>query len=321
MRVLMIVPMSQPIRMPPVLRQISSLRARGIEVDVFEITGIRFLKYLQALPRLASRSRSFDLVHGHYGFCGWLARAQRGCPVVVSFMGDDLLGTRAADGRITRPSRLFVELNRRFARLVDAVIVKSGQMAEVIAPLPAFVIPNGVDLEAFRPIEAAEARAELGWQEGRRYILFPGDPDDPNKGFELARAAVEQATDGTAGELELVPLWRVDADRVSLLMNACSALLMTSQSEGSPNVVKEAMACNLPVVSVPVGDVPELIAGVDPSVVCARDPRELAEAIVTVSTGGGRSNGREALRRKGLDLESVAREIESIYRQVLNGGL
>jgi glycosyltransferase involved in cell wall biosynthesis len=104
---------------------------------------------------------------------------------------------------------------------------------------------------------------------------------------------------------------------VLLYMNACDVLLMTSFSEGSPNVVKEAMACNLPVVSVLVGDVPELLAGIKGCVMCPREAEALGAALVQVLRDGQRSAGRLALQRKGLDQESVARKIMTVYAEVL----
>ena len=100
-------------------------------------------------------------------------------------------------------------------------------------------------------------------------------------------------------------------------MNACHVLLLTSFSEGSPNVVKEAMACNLPVVSVPVGDVADLLAGVDGCAVRPRDAEALSEAIIEAVNRKQRTNGRTALERKGLDQESVAKRIINLYEELL----
>jgi glycosyltransferase involved in cell wall biosynthesis len=321
MRILMVTPQlptaTRPGTMAPTARQIASVRAVGAEVDVLEIKGFPKLKYLQALPRLWSLARSVDLIHAHYGYCAWLARSCYSKPVVVSFMGDDLLGTPDSKGRVSALSKLVVRMDCLIARTVDAVIVKSAEMANVIAPAKAHIIPNGVDLQTFRPMDAYEARTLLGWTEGKRYILFPGCPDEPRKGFPLARTAVMNAAPQTAEPLELVPLWGVAPDRVPLYMNACDALLMTSFLEGSPNVVKEAMACNLPVVSVPVGDVPELLAGVKGCVTCPREAEALGAALVQVVGDGRRSAGRMALQCKGLDQESVARKIITVYAEVL----
>jgi glycosyltransferase involved in cell wall biosynthesis len=203
------------------------------------------------------------------------------------------------------------------ARTVDAVIVKSAEMAKIIAPVKAHVIPNGVDLQTFRPLDTYEVKTLLGWAKSKRYVLFAGCPDEPRKGFPLARATVMNAATQMAEPLDLVPLWEIAPDRVPLYMNASDALLMTSFLEGSPNVVKEAMACNLPVVSVPVGDVPKLLAGVKGCVICPRQAEMLGAALVQVLRDGQRSAGRMALQRKGLDQESVARKIITVYEEVL----
>jgi glycosyltransferase involved in cell wall biosynthesis len=301
----------------PVARQIESIRSLGVDVDVLQITGAPKLKYAAAIRHLRARARAADLVHAHFGYCGWAARAQLSRPLVVSFMGSDVLGTSDARGRVTQSSRPVVAANRRLARLVDAVIVKSEEMAAVVAPVGAHVIPNGVDIEGFRPLDQGEARARLGWSFEDRYVLFAGSPGNPRKAYPLARAVVERAAPQGSRRTRMVPLSGVAPDLVPAYMNAADALLMTSYWEGSPNVVKEAMACNLPVVSVPVGDVPQLLDGVEASTVCPRDPVALAAALADVVEQPRRSDGRRALQRKGLDLKRVARAVTNVYEQVL----
>ena len=113
---------SRPGTWAAVARQIDSIRSLGIEVEVLEIAGPRGIKYLRALGHLRERSTRANLIHAHYGYCGWVSRLQRRKPVVVSFMGSDLLGVADATGRITASSRVVVEIDRRLARFVDAVI-------------------------------------------------------------------------------------------------------------------------------------------------------------------------------------------------------
>jgi glycosyltransferase involved in cell wall biosynthesis len=233
-------------------------------------------------------------------------------------MGDDLLGTPDAAGRIKPFSRWMVAANRRLAGMVDAVIVKSAEMAEVVAPVKPYVIPNGVDLQTFQPLDKAKTRAALGWDEHKRYILFPGNPANPRKGFQLAQAATERASTQMGEALEVVTLWKVAPEQVPLYMNGCDAMVMASLIEGSPNVVKEAMACNLPVVSVPVGDVPELLKDVQGYAVCPREAEPLAAALTNILLTKPRAAGRAALERKGLTLETVAQKIMNIYKAVLN---
>jgi glycosyltransferase involved in cell wall biosynthesis len=302
-----------------VAAQIESIRRAGMQVTTVQIDDAEQAKYARALPRVCRHLACVDVVHAHYGYCGWLARAQVHRPIVVSFMGDDLLGTPDPRGHLTAFSRLMVFFNRHLARLVSAVIVKSEQMARVVAPVPAHVIPNGVDLAVFRPIDARAARAALGWSDDCYYVLFPSSPDLPRKNFALAQESVRRSSAHLGRPIELVPLRGLAHDQVALYMAASHVLLMTSLLEGSPNAVKEAMACNLPVVSVPVGDVPSLLGGVDNSAVCPRDPQAIAHVLAAILTGDGRSNGRDALQRKALDSESVARQIIAIYRDVVRG--
>jgi glycosyltransferase involved in cell wall biosynthesis len=320
MKVLMIVPMSKAQTMPPVLRQVESLRSRGVDIDFFAVDGPPVLKYVRAAPAVVARSRAADLVHGHYGYCGWLARLQIGRPVVVSFMGSDLLGTPDFDGRLTWFSRLVIRADRLLARIADRVIVKSSEMAEIVAPVRADVVPNGVDLEAFRPLDRDEARARLGWRRDARYVLFGSNPRNPRKGFPLAENAVAHVRK-CIGDVEIVALWGVAADDVPVYMSAADVLLMTSLLEGSPNVVKEAMACGLPVVAVRVGDVAELVDGVDVgALVESRDPEAISVALQQILQSRARSTGREALKAKGLALEDVAKRLCAIYDEVCEGG-
>jgi glycosyltransferase involved in cell wall biosynthesis len=308
---------SQPGTWAAVARQIDSIRALGLEIELVQVDGRRGIKYLHALRELRKHARRADVVHAHYGYCGWISRLQLRKPVVVSFMGSDLLGVADSSGRLSRSSRMVVGIDRRLARLVDAVIVKSPQMADVVRPVTAHVIPNGVDIEAFQPIDREAAREQLGWNDRVRRVLFPGDPAKANKGFPLAQAAVDVASASLGEPVDIVALTGIAPEQVPLYMNASDALLMVSHTEGSPNAVKEAMACNLPVVSVDVGDVPELLAEVDASSVCPRDSHALGAGLAQHLQRSARSNGRTIIEARGLDLVSVAERVAAVYREVL----
>jgi glycosyltransferase involved in cell wall biosynthesis len=306
-----------PGSMAPTARQIESLREAGVDTAVVDMRGIPKLKYLQAIPRVRALARSVDLVHAHFGYCGWLAKLQSRVPIVVSFMGDDLLGTPKATGELEWFSRQMVRLNRRLATFADAVIVKSREMAEVIAPVEPDIIPNGVDLRAFQPRDRHTARRQLGLASESRIVLFPGNPHNPRKGHALAAAAVRCASERLGEEIQLLPLWGIRPDQVATYMNACNAMLLTSLIEGSPNVVKEAMACNLPLVAVPVGDVAELLENVPGYAVCPRDANSLGEQLVQTLTSSNAIGGRDAIISKALDLESIAQRVLAVYRKVL----
>jgi glycosyltransferase involved in cell wall biosynthesis len=321
LRVLMISPRlptaARPGSMAPALRQMESLRRLGIEVIIQDMQGLPVVKYGPAIPRMWSRLKNVDLIHAHFGYCGWIGRMQSRKPLVVSFMGDDLLGTPGAGGKTTTFSRAMVGVNKRLSRWADEVIVKSREMADVIAPVACHIVPNGVDTESFRPIAKAEARQRLGLALDQTYLLFPGDPSNPRKGFSLAEAATREAEKLLGKKVEMLILWGKDPADVPYCMNACDAMWMTSLIEGSPNVVKEAMACNIPIAAVQVGDVAELLEGVVGYSVCQRDPRGLGAAMAHLINMPTEVSGREALFKMGLGIEQVAQRIVGIYRRAL----
>ncbi len=231
-----------------VAEQVASLERLGVRFDVLFIDGRRStLNYAWGVPRLWARLRKerYDLIHAHYAFSGLIARLQWRLPLVVTHHGIEVL------------TGWTVPLCRLASRWADQVIVVSRAMAQALAPLPSHVIPCGVDLELFRPGDRATARAQLGLDPERPLVLFAGDLR-PEKRYPLAQAAVARLRE-MGVDAELITLTGQPHDRVPLYMQACDALILTSTHEGSPMVVKEAMACNLPVVSVAVGDVAEVI--------------------------------------------------------------
>jgi glycosyltransferase involved in cell wall biosynthesis len=329
LRVLMICPElpteKTPGSMAPGARQIQSIVQAGVDVEIVDMRGIPKLKYLQVIPKVRRALRSVNVVHAHFGYCGWLALlgrklAMRRVPIVISFMGDDLLGTPLDElGTLQRSSLIAARINCRMAKRYDQVIVKSAEMSQRLGTVPCHVIPNGVDLDSFRPQARHEARGRLGWSvEGLR-VLFPGNPANPRKGHGLAKAAVSIAGQSLGQTIELIPLWGVKPEWVATYMNACDAMLMTSLIEGSPNVVKEALGCNANVIAVPVGDVHDMLYGVEHCVCTSREAPEIAKALVHVLRQAQASNGRDVLRQRGLSLEGVARQIISVYEQALAG--
>src|SRR5688572_29143447 len=163
-----------------VRRQMLSLEAAGVEVDVLVLSGrSRKLAYAAGVRELHERlrRRRFDVVHAHYGLAGMVARAQRQVPVVVTFHGDDLLGTATGDGRTTRLSRALVAAGRILSDRVDGVIVQSHQMAGVLRRRDVHVISSEVDFDVFAPVDRVTAWRELGLDPERRYLLFAAKPE------------------------------------------------------------------------------------------------------------------------------------------------
>jgi teichuronic acid biosynthesis glycosyltransferase TuaC len=303
-------------------RQMESLIERGLRCDVLFIRGYRSpLAYPLAAFRLFcwslfGRPHQYRLVHAHGGEAALVAAFYRRAPLLVSYLGSDLLGAPRADGVVSLPGRIRRMLFRQHSRFTARTITKSHEM-EAVLPRNVrarnTVLPNGVDTGLFQPVDRGAARRELGWEANARTVLFAADPRVPRKRYWLAEAAVERAR-RLLPDLQFQVAQGVSPDRVPLLMNAADCLLLTSSIEGSPNVVKEALMCNLPVVACPSGDVAELLDGVAPSYVCAPTETALSEALVECLREPRRSNGREASGR--LDARVVADALLAIYEEL-----
>lgn len=327
MRVLMICPElpseGRPGSMAPAARQFDSLRALGVELVVHDMRGLPIVKYLLALPWIRKVAKEVDVIHAHFGYCGWLAflatrLMRKRPPIVMSYMGDDLLGTPYNEqGDQEWFSTVMVRWNQWLAPRMNKVIVKSREMAGVVASTDCTVVPNGVDANRFSPVGQAEARQRLGLEPNQIYVLFPGDSNNPRKGFTLASEAVQLAAEQLGQSVEILKLWGVKPDEVPLYMSACDAMTMTSLIEGSPNVVKEALAVDTAIVGVPVGDVHEILEDIEGCFCVSRDASELAEALVQ-AIRIGKSQGRDALLSKRLDLESVALRIINLYHDAID---
>ncbi|HLZ45765.1 MAG TPA: glycosyltransferase family 4 protein [Gemmatimonadales bacterium] len=299
-------------------RQAEFLKAAGVELDVFAFRGGKKpWNYLKAWSRVRPRLRSgqYDLVHAQFGQSGLLA-FPRQLPLVVTFRGCDLLGTFGDRlGRPTARGRLLQTFSRFVARRADAVIIVSEHMRRQFKTrAPVHVIPSGLDLKLFRPYPQREARQELGLDQEARLVLFVASPRDTRKRYGLAKRAVELLNERLPAKL--IVGWGIPHEKIPLYMSAANVLVVTSIEEGSPNVVKEALACNLPVVSVAVGDVPERLKGVAGTEVCADDrPQTIASALERVLRRRERVDGRSAVR--SLDEHLLTRRVIDIYRSVI----
>jgi teichuronic acid biosynthesis glycosyltransferase TuaC len=304
---------------PFVASQAQSLEARGIGVDVLAIRGYCSTRaYIDARPRLLRLLREMnpDVVHVHTGHATTIALTRIQVPKVVSFVGGDLLGLPDAHG-ITSKSRIESLVFRRLAYLFDATITKSAEMERTLSRRLQgrnHVIPNGVDLDHFRPLDHNEARRALGWESPDPVALFMGNPSDPRKNVTLATQAIaELARRGPSVRLHIG--WGARPGEVPRLMAAADVLVFPSLSEGSPNVVKEAMACALPVAATPVGDVRERLSGVDGCFIVEPTPTSFANGVERALRSPRAPAAREAVR--ALALGPVAARIEQVYAAAL----
>ncbi len=298
--------------------QADALRQAGVEIELFVLHGRnRKLMYPQSVPKLRERlraDRAIDLVHAHYSFVGLVGRMQRQVPLVVTYHGDDILGTRLANGQLSPGSPLIIALGRWLGRHAEAVIVQSRQMAAQFDRANVHILSHEVDLDLFRPIDQAEARSVLGLARDRKYLLFAANPDIAVKRFPLARDVADYLRQRDPA-IELIVVYKEPQPRLAQYMNACDALLFTSFQEGSPNIVKQALACNLPLVSTDVGDVRELLGDATHSYLCAPDVAQFAEKVCEILRARARSNGREKVLHFSRPL--VAQRLMAVYQEVL----
>jgi teichuronic acid biosynthesis glycosyltransferase TuaC len=286
--------------------QIDELESRGVGAVRFEFPPGRS-EYLPATRRLRRllRTESFDLVHAHYGLAGWCARLAGARPLIVSFHGTDVRHW------------LVGPLSRRLAWRADLVAAVSRALFEPEDDRPGLpavpgsaVLPCGPDLRRFRPLSGAEARRRLELNPEGRYLLFPANPNRPEKRHD--RAAELAAACGA----DLITGGAIDPDQMPLWINAAQAVLVTSDYEGFGLAALEALACDVPVLSTPVGVAPYALRGIE-GTLCA--PFELqrwraaAESLLASADPRVKGSGRAAT----LSAARMAEHTLEAYRAVL----
>ena len=289
---------------PIIKHQGESLRSLGMEIEYFTINGrgiFGYLKNIFILKKYLSKN-SYDLIHAHYSFSGIIASFSSRLPVVVSLMGYDV----AEAGFFWRT---IISLFNRVCW--KATIVKSQRMAKIISLKNVHIIPNGINLSLFKPKNRDIAKENAGFN-NKKHILFVSDPSRPEKNFQLA----EKCTDFlNKEEVELNVVSEKSMEKIPDYLNAADVLLLTSLHEGSPNIIKEAMACNCPIVSTDVGDVKDVISGTEGCYLTSFDPQDVADKIENALVFNKRTNGRENI--KHLEAGIIADKIINIYKELI----
>jgi teichuronic acid biosynthesis glycosyltransferase TuaC len=297
--------------------QASSLFSKEIDIKLFPLEGKGITGYLRNIKDLSKflKTGQIDIIHAHYGLSGIVSFiAKKREKLIVSFMGSDLIGSKNLS------EKLLTFINIIFARLFyDISIVKSAQMfARLSKSTHVVLIPNGTSLERYGFMDQMIARNEAGLQNTANIVLFVSDPSRPEKNFSLADEAVHMLREI---EITLLPIFDKPADALKTFYNAADLLLLTSFHEGSPNVVKEAMACNCPVVATNVGDVEWLFGDSPGYYISTFNPEDVADKIkqalefrkVHIMT-----RGRERILELGIDSDKIAEKIVKVYEAVLN---
>lgn len=291
-------------------QQVRALEARGVSCTTVAVpdadgTAATLDAYRRCYQRVFRAGLdSYDIVHANYGLVGPLALAQPTRPVVLTLWGSEVMGE----------SRRLAVVSQAAARASDEVILPSTPISEAF-DVPHEVVPFPVDTETFRPMDRATARAEVDWETDANVVLFPYHPDRGVKNYPRAQRIVSAVDDRLDNPVELRWIWGVPHEDVPLYMNASDAVLVTSDHESGPMVVKEAAACNIPVVSTRVGFAPAALDGVSNSHVRDGDD-ELVDALASVVECGERSDGRSVLELP--DRERTGERLHAIYRDVLD---
>lgn len=302
--------------------QMASLVDYGVEVDYGHLSDRKSIKsLLQAGQEIRRRSsqKDVDLVHVLWGSTtGLITCLFSKKPVVVSFCGSDLLGSKKIDGSLSLGGKLNRIISSFVALLASWNITKSRAMSAALPPLAqkkTSAIPNGVNLKGFYPMHRDDARAKLGWDLNKKYILFFYTKGQEVKDPDLAKASFELIKDRFPNS-ELVIATKIPHEDLLFYYNASDLMLLTSFHEGSNNSLKEARSCNLPIVSVNVGDAKERLNDVKFSLVLdSRDPSDLAKASNKILESEQRSNGADF--SNDVDMANIASRIVDVYNKVL----
>lgn len=280
-------------------------------IEYYKIVGKGLVGYCRNIFPLRSKTKTrfYDIIHAHYSLSAFVASIAGCRPLVVSLMGSDV-----------NSGKLYIFIIKLFRFLFrwKAIVVKSEEMYKALKINSVTIIPNGVDLSEFKVINSNDCRIRLNWNIYKKHILFGANPNRKEKNYELFNQAISclQTNDVNVHVLENVP-----HEEIPYYLNAAHVVVLTSLWEGSPNIIKEAMACNRPIVTTKVGDVEWLLEGVEGCFISDFNSIEISKNIVSALEFVNHNlitRGREKLIKLGLDADDIARRLIAIYQNVSN---
>ena len=295
-------------------RQVEDLTELGHSNEIFYFnTAFSILGFFGQLKSLKKKVAAFspDIIHAHYGTINaFFASRITNVPLVVSFHGSDINFTRDVHWLREKLGKL---LSAKAAKCANQIICVSEKLQDNLptGKEKSTVLASGINTRMFRRIDMEDCKEKLHLDSKKNYVFF-NSSNPVVKRLDIAEEVVSQLSDL---QVELLSLnGNVEPNEIPLYLNSCVACLLCSDSEGSPMVIKESMACELPVVSVDVGDVHERVQGVTNSYIVPQDATEIAKKIrLLISLNNPKTNGLEVLREQGLDYLSVANQLENIY--------
>ena len=289
---------------PFIQEQIYSLSKEGINVYQFAIKGRGIIGYLRNVNKLykLNRSMRYSVIHAHYGYSGLLCALSFCWPLIITFHGTDVSNKRS---RIISIVSMF---------LSNINIFVSQSLIDLCPYVKIFnknyIIPCGVDLDLFQPKYNKNTNNDNTCR-----ILFSSSIQNPIKNYKLASKAINLIDI----PIELIELNNKSRNEVAKLMNKVDLLLLTSFSEGSPQVIKEAMSCNCPIVATDVGDIRYVIDNTNGCYITSFDPKDISKKINQAFNYRQKSiytNGRMQIKSLGLDTKTTATKIYTIYKKI-----
>jgi len=303
---------------PFIKAQGEDLRKLGVKVDFFLIKGKGIRGYIKNIPILRKhiKKNNYDLIHAHYVFSAWVALLTfTRKKIITSFMGSDTYGDVDLYGKRKKISYFTIIIAKLIQPFLSKIIVKSKNLEEYIyLKSKCIILQNGVNLEKFYTLNYNETRKELGLDENKKYILFLGNKNDPRKNYKLLLDAFQEIKDNS---IEILAPYPIPHELVVKYLNAVDVLAFTSFLEGSPNVLKEAMACNLSIVTVNVGDSISVTEGVNGCYLASYKVVDFACQLNRAVKFGLKTQGRNKILDMKLDSKSVAIKLLETYKSIL----
>jgi glycosyltransferase involved in cell wall biosynthesis len=304
---------------------VDALEGLGVEVETcFTDTNQGRQTYFTIIPSLKKvvARKQYDVIHVHHTyslfqvkFAQLLSGTQ--APVVFTIHeGESMMPADVRDDKSDWLKKLayLKQPKRKALEMADAVV-------SVNKPIPRMldyqgdyeVIAPGVDLELFKPLDRRQCRERLGLPAQDRVLLFPADPVNPFKGFQLVKKSIENLP----YQVHVITGGKILHEEMPFYMNAADAVVQLSEFEASPMVIKEAMAVNVPMVSTDAGDARSIFGSVPGYYITEKDTPHVAEALLQALEFGAETGGRERILELGLSLEQVAKRYCDIYEKVL----
>lgn len=293
---------------PLIVNQAESIKSEGVDVDFFSIKEKGIKGYIKSIFKLRKfvKKRSYDIYHAHYGLSAIVATFAGLKPLVVSLMGSDV---KEGGWQLK-----LIKLMKKY--YWKATIAKSNELANIVGSNKVSIIPNGVNIELFHPIDQNKAKKALNLPDNKKHMFFAANPTRPEKNFQLAKNAFTKLG---REDWDLIVMENIPHEKVPLYMNASDIVLLSSLWEGSPNVIKEALACNKVIVATKVGDIEWLFKNVNGVFLSELDLSSYTNQLQNACdylNNSGTSSGRERIIELGLAHNIVAQKIISIYKDI-----